>query len=554
MQLIKNYDNRLADIEDKNSRLTMLLTSYLNGKNPLGVSVDDATLLQHNHQANGISPVEEPAKNASLNPVQVNQVPEEDDEGSISDLSTPSNKIPTNVGGSALKAPPLATFFQEDVPGSAGDLWGSLEEANESGVDQEVLITTHMQEMLSYLSSCSAEAEFAVDAIVKLVQPHDSQIVYRESAMNFIKRQIKFALNSLSFETAFVNLRCFLPGDPICLTLIIPQNQLSFWQTSLMDRFKVIIDAMTDGRYHPGDEVVEEGGKSPIRHTIRSLSSLSDLSGNKVVCAVDAIDVQISMNNRLDLCMNAFFEEFDTKVGKNHLFKCSLLLLRAWWTYESLAYGGPGTTQVKHYLPEQALAVMLVMVFNQYSQQIKSPLQALVLFFAEYAKYNPDTSVITLQGVVPFSGTSAYPALESVQRHHVIDTDMAEKFWLLFNVDAQPSEQMGAARPTSPGARHRSLFSSMSKALEKFERNSFNVLHPFTHANMMQEKVSSRRVGIVKQIFQSALQSLTSAIRAASENAAFANDVMGKFFPSVLGRFTNDYRPDAVSQSLSYIR
>lgn len=555
MQLVKNYETRLGDIEEKNSRLTSLLTLHLTNLDKKHASTfASSSASQVDQKAAGIAPVDESSKKAFVAPVQVNnQGLEDDEEGSISDLSTPSNKVPANPA-STSDAPPLAAFFQEDVPASSNVAWGSLEEAPEAGTLQDVQLTAHMQEMLNHLSLCSAESDLAVDAVVKLVQPHESQIMFRESAMTFLKRQVKFALNALCFETAFVELRCFLPGDPLCLTLVVPQNQLTFWQSSLMDRLKLIIDAMVEGRYRPSDDGMEEGGRSSIKHTLRSLSAMSDQSGNKVVCAIDAIEVQMSVNNRLDLCMNSFLEEFDAKVGKKHLFKRSLLLLRAWWTYESLAYAGPGVAQVKHYLPDQVLAIMLVMVFNQYSRDIKSPLQALVLFFAEFAKYNPDVSVITLQGVVPFSGTSAYPALEPVQRHHLVDADMAEKFWLLFNVEAQPMEQMGAARPTDPSARHRSLFESMSRALEKFERNSFNVLHPFTHANLMQEKVSSRRVEILRQIFQAAAQNLTVALKTAYDNAAYASDIMGKFFPSVMGRFTNDFRPDAVNQSLSNSR
>eukprot|EP01031_Cornospumella_fuschlensis_P025739 gene25739-31085_t len=562
VQLVGKYESRLADIEEKNSRLASLLTMHLNNLREKPVVPSNgatAEILQQDHHANGAPPMEPSAQSGFISPLLLaNQVPivdENDGEGSISDLSIPSNKASTNAdAGAESQAAPLAAFFQVDAPAPVAVAWGSLESDNDAAIGQDGCITAAMQEVLSHLSPCSAEAEFAVDAIVKLVQPHESQIVYRDSAVNFVKRQIKFALNALSFETAFVDLRCFLPGDPLCLTVIVPQNQLSIWQVSLMDRFKLIIDAMMEGRYRPADDNVEDNGKAPIRHNMRSLSlQPADVSGNKVVFVIDAIEVQVSVNNRLDLCMSTFLEEFDARVGSGHVFKRSLLLLRAWWVYESLAYAGSGVTQMKHYLSDQALAIMLVAIFNRYVRHIKSPLHALILFFAEYENYDPETSVVTLQGIVPFSGTSSLPSLESVQKYHLVDTEMIEKFWQLFNVDSQPTEQIGAARPTSPGARHRNLFNSMAKASEKFERSGFNVLHPFTHANMVPEKSTPKNMGVLKQIFQSALHGVTSALNAVKENDSLANEIMGRYFPSVLGRFGSEYRPDAVNQTLVYV-
>ena len=50
--------------------------------------------------------------------------------------------------------------------------------------------------------------------------------------------------------------------------------------------------------------------------------------------------VDMSANNIEELYQATFMEDCDIILGKNHLFKSSLLLLKAWWLYESRAIAG----------------------------------------------------------------------------------------------------------------------------------------------------------------------------------------------------------------------
>lgn len=150
---------------------------------------------------------------------------------------------------------------------------------------------------------------------------------------------------------------------------------------------------------------------------------------------VDSSNVSIQANNRLDLCMLAFLEEVSTIVGHDNLFKRSILLIRAWWSYETVAYVG---ISIKHYLNDLTICIMVCAIFNQYHTRITSPLQALCLFLAEYSSYDGTTHVITLQGIVPYKANSSsitQLVLLEPHIHDLFQSELLDKYWLLFNLN-----------------------------------------------------------------------------------------------------------------------
>ena len=76
-----------------------------------------------------------------------------------------------------------------------------------------------------------------------------------------------------------------------------------------------------------------------LRHSLSNVTFSKHNMGFKLVCLVDdCVEAEVVFNNRNDLCMLAFTDEVDALVGKNHLFKRSILLIRAWWFYETVRF------------------------------------------------------------------------------------------------------------------------------------------------------------------------------------------------------------------------
>lgn len=90
------------------------------------------------------------------------------------------------------------------------------------------------------------------------------------------------------------------------------------------------------GGFSETDVDISTGGSHTISHINPSVVG----GNNRMLCAVDTLPVEIVPNGRSDLCFLAYIEEFSQVVGKADLFKRSLLLMRAWWTYEASSYVG----------------------------------------------------------------------------------------------------------------------------------------------------------------------------------------------------------------------
>lgn len=438
---------------------------------------------------------------------------------------------------------------------------GSSTEPMENSFFSGGLLTTNVNDSMSGGDSDNFEEltisqEQEIDALLMSIQPHETQIQYRQSAISLLKRQIRLALGTVSFEIGLYQLRCFLPADPIKLTVIVSQPQIPLWHTTLAERLKQAADSGVDliGRSNDVYTMVDMVDESQmiLPHNIRNISFINENNTSyKVVCALDSLDVEISVNNRYELCTLTFIEELDEIIKQDHLLKRSILLIRSWWFYETANYV---KTQVKHYLNDFSLCIMIINVFNRYYMHITSPLLALLFFLREYSTYDGRTSVITIQGTIPFSNeTSNMPVLPKMQSNHLIKIEMMEKYWQLFNVqdplNIEPPS--GVARPPpNPQMRHQMLFSSMTKALSKFERYGFNIMHPFTMGNLIEEKLSSRRLGLLSKVFSIGYIALTTALKQIKENPTYSRDIVKSYLPTILSRFGSQWRPDAVGNTV----
>ena len=218
------------------------------------------------------------------------------------------------------------------------------------------------------------------------------------------------------------------------------RNHSTKWHRILCDK---VLSMSVDRTGKTAVEALGEGQASPLaepddnisllgEHTIRNVTISSGKASTEVHCAVDAqgMQVQLVCNSRTEVCLLHLLQEIDGLVGREHLFKRSLLLIRAWWNNEAAQFVN---TPVKHYLPDFALIIMVCAVFNLRHSLIKTPLQALGCFLSEYSAYDGSTQAISLQGIVPFkSPSSSAPNILPPQEHHLLSAAMLDRHWVLF--------------------------------------------------------------------------------------------------------------------------
>ena len=456
--------------------------------------------------------------------------------------------------------------------------------------------------------------DHAIQEILSLVHPYDAQMQYRASALGLLRKQIRSTLSVNAFDVSLHEVRCFLPDDPIKLSVIVSKSHMAVWHSSLVDHFTLLAERATlsGGNYaqiYPDDDAVNIGFGGNVEeyrpicsHIISNVSPATNNANTKVSFNVDTLDVEICANNRNDICMLAFIEEFANLVGLDNLFKRSVLLIRAWWNYETASYVG---ALIKHYLADVPQCIMICAIFNQYHAQIKSPFQALCYFLIEYAEYDGATQAITLQGIAPLSQQGTNQVLLTFpQANHLVSQQMVLKYWQVFNANqngenplmpvrnssssedqnanasalyASVSEH-GTGHSSSSSCGNASDFSGVLKSPKlsfrrsnsngnmngsnqnlpnnktnptaiRFERNGFNIVHPFNYSNMITEKLSHRRVTKISKAFQIGAANLSVAIKQSMESKATSEkvaDSIRKYFPAITARFSDLWRPDAI--------
>lgn len=428
----------------------------------------------------------------------------------------------------------------------------------------------------------------AIDDVLKTLQPHDNQFHYRASVVSLLKRQIRSCLFSTTFEVGMGAIRCFLPDDSTRLTVIISKSYISNWYGTLYDRLMFLAERGVP----PEEEELGEGIdeiRQTIGHVVNSnVNVVKQLNGKyHVSCAVDTMDIEIMVNSRMDQCLLAFIEDVALLVGNDNLFKRSLLLIRAWWCYETASYVG---CPIRHYLSDWAMCIMVCAVFNKHNSRISSPFQALCIFLAEYSGYDSTNSAITLQGIVPFqSQTSNIPLLvapkpgdlisqvliDKYRKVYLASTDALEECHFLDSRDTslimegkdlkEKGEGPDAALneiPIDPKPLHISAdhFSSPinasidSASSAYFERLGFNVVNPINESNMVAEKLSQRRLMRLSKAFQIGAANLSVFLKQSNENLLTSFNVIKNYFPAVSARFVDDWRPDAVGNSVLITR
>jgi hypothetical protein len=332
-------------------------------------------------------------------------------------------------------------------------------------------------------------------------------------------------------------------------------------------------------------------------------NSLSVIPTQRVHLALDSVQVEIVSNPKLDVVTLALLEEMSQLIGKDHLFKRSLLLIRAWWMYETTAYVG---TPIKHYLSDMSMALMVAALFNVHHARFHQPLQVLTAFLAEYSQVNWETHAITLQGVVPFheigSGFETEPCFARIASSHLLSKDLLKKYLEILYLQPlnesptrdSPTVLSGGGRSAggsshhshhsnhSGGNSHHSNNNSAANALlasssddasceeyqcastvnhiklfrkytrmQVFEKGALNIVHPLTLVNMVpRDYINQRRLNKIVKAFESGAKSMGTTLKLAGKGSVSVHMPVNSFFRGICSRFGTGWRPDVVANSL----
>ncbi|KAG1368621.1 Nucleotidyl transferase domain [Cocos nucifera] len=117
-----------------------------------------------------------------------------------------------------------------------------------------------------------------------------------------------------------------------------------------------------------------------------------------IKCLVEDIVVDISFNQLGGLCTLCFLEQIDHIINHDHLFKRSIILIKAWCYYESRILGA-------HHglISTYALETLVLYIFHVFNNSFAGPLEVLCRFLEFFSNFDWDNFCVSLWGPVPIS-------------------------------------------------------------------------------------------------------------------------------------------------------
>lgn len=196
---------------------------------------------------------------------------------------------------------------------------------------------------------------------------------------------------SRTFLHGSVPLRTYLPDSDLDLCVMVPPHRAAEWSKRVIEKLMPLALAQRQKTRTPphgahGDRKEE---RSFNVNDVRFINAAVPL----VTCAVNGLTVDISAGHPNAVRAVALFEQVDRLVGRDHLFKRSVLLIKAFCRKQALMpranRGGLST---------YALNVMIASVFNVGEEEIEHPLQALRLFLREFSRFDWERDYLAIDG------------------------------------------------------------------------------------------------------------------------------------------------------------
>lgn len=243
-----------------------------------------------------------------------------------------------------------------------------------------------------------------VERLLTCVQPNTQSDMRRNAVAAYVCDLVKRCFNRRgqrldvdTFMFGSVPLRTYLPDGDVDISIFAPIHGDSR-------------DALREGWAIQLKKFLEEEGRKGARGKRGGLPGSTqgglEIQDCQIIqaevkivkCVVSGLVVDISFNALGGLCAVAFLEWFDLTIGRSHLLKKSIVLVKAWCYYESRLLGA-------HHglLSSYALETMVLFVLNIYGEELASPLEVFHRFLQVFADFDFDNYCLSMLGPIPLS-------------------------------------------------------------------------------------------------------------------------------------------------------
>ncbi|XP_071699675.1 uncharacterized protein [Rutidosis leptorrhynchoides] len=349
------------------------------------------------------------------------------------------------------------------------------------------------------------KAEERTAELIDCIQPNQPSEERRNAVADYVQRLIMKCFPCQVFTFGSVPLKTYLPDGDIDLTAFSNDPNLKdSWARDVCNLLE------TEEKNENAEFHVKE-----IQYIQAEVKIIK--------CLVENIVVDISFNQLGGLCTLCFLEEVDNLINQNHLFKRSIILIKAWCYYESRILGA-------HHglISTYALETLVLYIFNVYNNSFTGPLEVLYRFLEFFSNFDWDNFCVSLWGPVPINSLPDVTAEPPRKDNREL---LLNKVFL---------NGCSSAYAVFPGGQDNQGQPFLSK--------HFNVIDPLRVSNNLGRSVSKGNFFRIRSAFALGAKTLARFLDCPKENVVAE---VNQFFTNSWDRHGNGIRPDApVADSL----
>ncbi|KAI3731860.1 hypothetical protein L1987_63052 [Smallanthus sonchifolius] len=343
------------------------------------------------------------------------------------------------------------------------------------------------------------KAEERTAELIACIQPNQPSEERRNAVADYVQRLIMKCFPCQVFTFGSVPLKTYLPDGDIDLTAFSNNPALKdSWASEVRDILET--------------EEKNENAEFRVKEVQYIQAEVKIIK-----CLVENIVVDISFNQLGGLCTLCFLEEVDNLINQNHLFKRSIILIKAWCYYESRILGA-------HHglISTYALETLVLYIFHVFNNSFAGPLEVLYRFLEFFSHFDWEIYCVSLWGPVPISSlpdvTAEPPRKDSGEL-------LLNKLFL---------DACSAVYAVFPGG--------LDNQGQTFVSKHFNVIDPLRVSNNLGRSVSKGNFFRIRSAFAFGAKRLARLLDCPQEDLVAE---VNQFFTNTWDRHGSGFRPDA---------
>ncbi|XP_047947225.1 uncharacterized protein LOC125193476 isoform X1 [Salvia hispanica] len=342
-------------------------------------------------------------------------------------------------------------------------------------------------------------AEKRTAELIACIQPNQLSEERRNAVADYVQRLIMTCFPCQVCTFGSVPLKTYLPDGDIDLTAFT-QNQ------NLKDTWANLVKDILER------EEKNENAEFRVKEVQYIQAEVKIIK-----CLVENIVVDISFNQVSGLCTLCFLDEIDNLISQNHLFKRSIILIKAWCYYESRILGA-------HHglISTYALETLVLYIFHVFNNSFHGPLEVLYRFLEFFSNFDWENFCVSLWGPVAINclpDVTAQPPRKDSREL------LLSKLFL---------EACSSVYAVFPGGQESNG--------QKFSSKHFNVIDPLRVSNNLGRSVSKGNFYRIRSAFAFGAKRLARLLDCPKENLNFE---VNQFFMNTWERHGSGHRPDA---------